>query len=80
MSCHIDVLSAAKVIVELKGKNEFSPKEIIEYMKLNGTTYAESTIRTHIVSRCCVNAPEHHAVRYKYFERISRGLYKLYKE
>jgi len=77
MACHEEVLEASKVIVNLKGKNEFSPEEVITYLKKQGTIYKESTIRTHIISRCCGNAPIHHGTRYHYFERIAYSLYKL---
>jgi len=77
MACHEEVLHAAKFIVRSKGINEFTPEEVRQHLKNQNTTYAQSTINTHIVSRCCVNAPKHHAVRYEYFERIGHGLYRL---
>jgi predicted RNase H-like HicB family nuclease len=36
-----------------------------------------SSVRTHIVSRCCVNAPAHHLHRWGYFRRVARGLYDI---
>jgi len=50
---------------------------VIENMRNQKATYSESTIRTHIVSKCCVNAPRHHAVVFNDFERIGRRLYKF---
>lgn len=79
MVCHEEVLQAAKFIVKSKGINEFTPKEVWKYLKSRNTIYAQSGINTHIVSRCCINAPEHHAVRYEYFERIRHGLYRVIK-
>lgn len=79
MACHEEVLQAARSIAKSKGINEFTPDEVLQHLKNQNTTYAQSTIKTHIVSRCCVNAPEHHAVRYEYFERIRYGLYKVIK-
>ena len=35
------------------------------------------TVRTHVASRCCVNAPSHHAARYRYFRALRRGVYRL---
>ncbi|MCY9664871.1 hypothetical protein M5X11_07860 [Paenibacillus alginolyticus] len=46
-------------------------------MKSNNTIYAESTIRTHIVSRCCINVKRHHAIVYNDYERIGDGYYKV---
>lgn len=77
MACHEDVLEAAREITARKGINEFAPEEVITYLKSKGTKYKESTIRTHVVSRCTINAPAHHGKRYPYFERISYGLYKV---
>ncbi len=37
----------------------------------------EGTVRTHVASRCCVNAPNHHQHRWPYFHRVSRGVYRL---
>jgi len=34
-------------------------------------------VRTHVVSRCCVNAPKHHLHRWKYFRRVGRGTYEV---
>jgi hypothetical protein len=75
--CHIQVLAAAKDIAYKTGRNEFTPDEIIAALQRAGSKYAASTIRTHVVSRCCVNAPDHHAVVYHYFERIGPGVYKV---
>ena len=40
----------------------------------------ESSIRTHVVSRCCVNAPQNHVHRWPYFRRVGRGVYKILPE
>jgi len=80
MACHEKVLNAAKFIIQTKGGNEFTPNEVIKYLMEQGTIYKKSTIRTHICSRCCVNAPKHHLVRWEYFKRIGPGLYKVIYE
>jgi hypothetical protein len=77
VKCHDQVLDAAKAVTARSGKNEFSIAEIVSELAMAGSHYAESTIRTHVVSRCCANAPNHHAVVYDYFERIDRGLYRV---
>jgi len=77
MACHEEVLEASRTIINIKGKNEFSPIEIITHLKNQGTDCEESTIRTHIISRCCKNSPSHHGTTYEYFERVSFGLYKV---
>ncbi|HSL22082.1 MAG TPA: hypothetical protein VK886_11140 [Vicinamibacterales bacterium] len=35
------------------------------------------TIRTHVTSRLCVNAPANHPHRWPYFRRVGRGLYEV---
>jgi hypothetical protein len=54
--------------------------DIVTEMKRRGTKYKESTIRTHVTSRLCANAPDHHAVTYSDFEHVgspASGLYRL---
>lgn len=75
--CHEQVLAAAKDISARKGVNEFTPDEVVQELHRACSKCSDSTIRTHVVSRCCANAPDHHAVRYDYFERIGPGLYKI---
>ncbi|WP_441394806.1 DUF7669 domain-containing protein [Alicyclobacillus acidiphilus] len=59
--------------------NRFTVQEVVDYMKDRQTKYPESTIRTHVTSRCCVNAPNHHATVFSDFERIDHGVYKLHR-
>jgi len=78
MACHEEVLEAAISIIKTRGVNEFTPSEVIQYLKKQNTIYKENTIRTHITTgRCSINAPLHHAKGYKYFKRIGHGLYKV---
>lgn len=35
------------------------------------------TVRTHVASRCSVNAPAHHQSRHPYFRSIGRGIYGI---
>lgn len=75
--CREEILKAARDVVREKGRNEFTVLEIISRLQSLGADCSESTIRTHITSRCCRNAPKNHAVTYEDFERITRGLYRL---
>jgi hypothetical protein len=36
-----------------------------------------ATVRTHVSSRCCVNAPSNHQSRYSYFRVVRRGVYRI---
>jgi hypothetical protein len=35
------------------------------------------TVRTHVASRCCVNAPVHHQKRWPYFRSLGGGMYRV---
>jgi len=73
MPVHIEVLGAALRLCRERGGWTFQPGEVVRALPhLN-----PSSVRTHIVSRCCVNAPSHHAHRWPYFRRVARGLYEI---
>ena len=77
MTCRDEIHAAVRQIIKANGKNEFTIIEVIHHMSANGTRFSESTIRTHITSRLCANAPNNHGVTYNDFERINKGIYKL---
>lgn len=79
MNCHSDVRAAANAVVARKGQNQFTIPEVLQEMRRQGTLgrYRQSTVRTHITSRCCANAPDHHAVTYRYFRRLRQGVYEI---
>lgn len=52
---------------------EFSLACIIAEVKARGSGYSVRTIRTHVTSRMCANAPRNHAVVYNDFWCIDRG-------
>lgn len=73
MTIHQEVLAAARRLCHARGSWTFSPAEIVDALPhLN-----ERSVRTHVVSRCCANAPSHHAHRWPYFHRVERGVYEV---
>jgi len=70
---HKEVLEAARRICRDRGDWTFTPVEVVRALPFLN----ESTVRTHIVSRCCVNAPKNHPHRWPYFRRIGRGRYEI---
>jgi predicted RNase H-like HicB family nuclease len=73
MAVHDEILRAALRICRQRGGWRFRPSDIVLALPhLN-----PRTVLTHIVSRCCVNAPAHHAHRLDYFRRVSRGVYEI---
>jgi hypothetical protein len=77
LTCREEVLEAVRAIVREKAHNEFTVDEIVSRLRDSGSPFAESTIRTHVTSRCCRNAPKNHAVTYEDFERIGSNAYRL---
>ena len=76
MHIHEEILVAARRLCTARSNWTFTPAEVVHALPhLN-----ERSIRTHVVSRCCVNAPSHHAHRWPYFRRLRRGLYTVEKE
>jgi predicted RNase H-like HicB family nuclease len=73
MAVHEEILRAARRTCRQRGGWQFRPSEIVLALPhLNART-----VLTHVVSRCCVNAPAHHAHRLDYFRRVSRGVYEI---
>jgi predicted RNase H-like HicB family nuclease len=73
MPVHEEVLAAANRIAGQRKDWTFTPDEIINALpNLN-----EYSVRTDIVSRCCVNAPANHLRRWDYFRRVARGKYEV---
>ena len=73
MSVQAEVLATVQRLCARRGGVSFAPNEVVHALPhLN-----PSTVRTHIVSRCCVNAPANHAHRWSYFRRTRRGEYEL---
>lgn len=78
-TCREQILAAAKQTPQLKNRNEFTISEILNYLIQQNSPYKESTIRTHMASRMCGNAPNHHAVTYNDLTRIMPSVYSLNK-
>lgn len=67
------VLATANRLASQRGDWTFSVFEAVQALPhLN-----ESSVRTHIVSRCCVNAPKNHLHKWAYFRRVGRGRYEV---
>jgi predicted RNase H-like HicB family nuclease len=73
MSVQVEVLATVQRLCSERGGWSFAAGEVVRALPhLN-----PSTIRTHVGSRCCVNAPANHAHRWGYFRRTRRGEYEL---
>ena len=73
MPIHEEVLLAARRICRERGERAFRVADIVNALPhLN-----PSSVRTHVVSRCCVNAPRNHPHKWDYFRRTGRGEYVI---
>jgi len=73
MHIHEEVLAAANAAAGHRSDWTFTVKEVVRALPhLN-----ISSVTTHIVSRCCVNAPKNHMHKWDYFRRVGRGKYQV---
>ena len=76
MTAREDLLQAGKDLTA-SGQALFSPAELIAQARGKGSNYPDGTLRTHIVSHMCANAPANAATSSGEFMRVSSGLYRL---
>lgn len=73
MAIHEEVLETARRICRERGEKSFRVADVVHALPhLN-----PSSVRTHVVSRCCVNAPRNHPHKWDYFRRTGRGQYVI---
>lgn len=75
-TCREEILEAFELLSRRHGRRSFSPAEVVAEVLARGSEHRQSTIRTHIVSAMCVNAPPNHAVRYSDLRRVGYGRYE----
>lgn len=73
MHIHEEVLAVALRMAGKRADWSFEVHEIVEAL----AALNQNTVRTHVVSRCCVNAPKNHLHKWDYFRRIGRGRYRI---
>jgi len=76
MTARDEILAVLPELRARLGRDTFSPEDVVAALRSRGTTLADSTIRTHVVSRMCANSPDNHARVYDDFERVGRGVYR----
>ena len=77
MTARDEVLSAARQLSSASPDGTFTIDDVLALLHQRGTEYADSTIRTHVSSRMCANAPDHHAVVFRDLIRVDYGRYRL---
>ncbi len=73
VTIHARVLEAARRLCRAGGDWTFRPRAVVAAL----TDLNSGSVRTHVMSRCCENAPSNHAHRWPYFRRVGRGLYQI---
>ena len=76
-TARFEILACARKLAERSADGSFTLPQILAEMRRAGSRYTESTIRTHVTSRMCADAPVHHDTAYDDFQRIGGGRYGL---
>ena len=76
MTARDEILTVLPALAAQSADGTFTPLEVVAEIRRRGTKYAESTIRTHVISRMCADAPDHHAKTYDDLERVGEGRYR----
>lgn len=75
-TCRDAVLDALARLERRHGRPDFPLHEIVTKTLAEDRQFKESTVRTHVVSRMCVDAPDHHALGLADLGRVRRGVYR----
>jgi predicted RNase H-like HicB family nuclease len=73
VAAHTEILAAARRLCGARRGWRFRLSEIVQALP----HLSAGTVRTHVVSRCCTNAPPNHPHRWDYFTRVARGIYEI---
>ena len=76
MGAREEILEALTSLCRRTGSDTFTPQDVVDELARRGSWYSPSTIRTHVVSRMCANAPNNHGTVYRDLERVGDGRYK----
>jgi len=80
MGCREEILEALPAVLERTGGGPFSPQDVVNELARRGSGYSASTVRTHVVSRMCMDSPDNHGTVYADLRRVSPGRYRLLHE
>lgn len=74
-SCRDEILGALQRLERRHARRTFELSEIVAEVLAATDAYAEATIRTHVTSRMCVDAPDHHHTTFDELDRVGRGMW-----
>ena len=78
-TCRDEILAALERLESRHGRNVFTLDEIATEVLAATDNFTNWTVRIHVTSRMCVDAPAHHGVRYPDLQRVDRGRYRRIK-
>ena len=73
MTARDEILAALPAVRALTGTEDFTAQDVVDELARRRSAYAASTIRTHVASRMCADAPDHHARVYDDLKRTGPG-------
>ncbi len=74
-TCRDEILEALPAVLGRSADGTFTVQSVVDELRLRKSRFAESTIRTHVTSRMCSNAPDNHGTVYRDLERVGHGRY-----
>jgi hypothetical protein len=77
LSARAAVLAAARDLAAASANGTFSPAEVVAECRRRQSGFADGTVRTHVVSVMCADAPVNHSRTFADFERAGGGRYRL---
>lgn len=75
-TCREAVLAAFERLERRHRRKVFDLWEIVQEVLAATDDFAEATIRTHVASVMCVQAPTNHDTTYEDLDRVGRGKYR----
>ena len=71
------ILDAARKVVQCRGRNEFTVREIVRLLRFDYPEFSEGAIRKSVISQCSRSAADSSMAGPGNFERMGNGLYRL---
>lgn len=75
-TCREAVLAAFERLERRNDRESFNLFEVVQEVMAQNGAFAESTIRTHVTSVMCAQAPKNHGTVYSDLDRVARGRYR----
>jgi hypothetical protein len=76
-TCRDEILAIWPRLEARSHDGTITVQAVVDALLGEGTEYRESTIRAHVTSRMCADAPDNHARVFDDLERVDGGRYRL---